>query len=105
MNQETHDRLKAQLYARIESDPSFRARVKERPKQVLLELGFDVPRDTKVQTIEETENNWVVLLPWQVNELSERQLETAVGGSAGSMGPMGAKTDQIYHLPCFCIAS
>jgi hypothetical protein len=101
MDRETHDRLKDQLYARIDSDPLFRARVKAQPKQALLEMGFDVPRDVRVQTIEETEKDWVVFLPWQVNELSERQLEAAVGGTMGAPVPMAA-TDKDYHKPCFC---
>ena len=69
-------------------NPELRARVKADPKAALAEEGMDLPFD-EVKAVEDTPETTHVVLTDPNAELSDKQMETVVGGiSAAAVASM-----------------
>ena len=64
------------------NDPEFRAKAQANPKAALAEKGLDLPFD-EVKVVEDTPETTHIVLTDPNTELSDEQLETAVGGFGG----------------------
>jgi hypothetical protein len=81
--------IEAQVLAQAVQDPAFRARLLAEPKAVLAEQGLRIPPEIQIQALEETAEQYYLVLPATVERragasLSEAELENVAGG-AGSL--------------------
>ncbi|MBD1856118.1 MULTISPECIES: NHLP leader peptide family RiPP precursor [Leptolyngbya] len=81
--------IEAQLVSRAAQDLAFRDRLLANPKTVLAEQGLVIPDDVQIQVLQETPNQYYLVLPEAVtgseseaNALSEQELEAIAGGSS-----------------------
>ncbi|MCC7538186.1 MAG: NHLP leader peptide family RiPP precursor [Deltaproteobacteria bacterium] len=81
----TRKDLEPKLIARAAQDPEFRKKLVADPKAVIeAELGRKLPGYLKVQVVEETTTNVVLVLPaTKTSELSDADLESVAGGLGG----------------------
>jgi hypothetical protein len=87
--------LEAQVLAQAVQDPAFRARVMADPKAVFAEMGLNVPPDVKIQVLQETAQQYFLVLPAAAERragasLSDADLERVAGGS----GPLESQDTQ-----------
>jgi hypothetical protein len=81
--------LQQQIMARAMKDEAFRQELLSDPKETLeRELGITLPQGVTIQVHEDTPTTIHLLLPAQaqvsgVQELSDAELEQAVGGASG----------------------
>jgi len=78
--------LEAQVIAQAVQDPAFRARLLAEPKAVFAELGLRIPPDVKIQALEETAEQYYLVLPAAAGpragaSLSDAELEHVAGGT------------------------
>jgi hypothetical protein len=77
--------LEAQVITQAVQDPAFRARLLADPRAVFAALGLNIPPEVKIQTLEETANQYYLVLPAAAGPragagLSDAQLEAVSGG-------------------------
>ena len=91
-NMDRHQ-IEAQLKSRAASDPEFRKALISDPRGTLAkETGLELPREMKVQVIEESSDSMCLVLPPPAGELSDMELETVAGGSGKrQQGPGGMR--------------
>ena len=71
-----------QIVARAWTDPAFKQRLLANPTDALREGGIDVPADTEVRVIEDTEQvRHLVLPPKPTAELSDELLDRVAAGT------------------------
>ena len=79
--------LEAQVLAQAVQDPAFRARLLAEPKAVFAEMGLSIPPEVKVQVLQETAEQYYLVLPATVARragasLSDADLEQVAGGAS-----------------------
>jgi hypothetical protein len=77
--------LEAQVITQAVQDPAFRARLLAEPKAVFAELGLSIPPDVKIQAVQETAEQYYLVLPALAGRragasLSDAELEHVAGG-------------------------
>jgi hypothetical protein len=77
--------LEAQVLAQAVQDPAFRARLLAEPKAVFAELGLSIPPEVRIQALQETAEQYYLVLPAAAGRragasLSDAQLEAVAGG-------------------------
>lgn len=83
--------LQEQIVARATQDETFRQELLSNPKAAVERgLGVTLPRGTTIRVYEDTPDTVHIVLPMRVQsgeprELSEAELEQAVGGAGGSV--------------------
>jgi len=83
--------LQEQIVARAMKDEAFRQELRSNPKAAVERgLGITLPRGTNIQVHEDTPDTVHIVLPMRVQsgeprELSDAELEQAVGGAGGSV--------------------
>jgi hypothetical protein len=92
---ESRDQLRKQVEARITgkaaTDPEFRDRLMQDPKQVVeAETGIKLPANLKITVVEEHAGVFYLVLPFPQNddtveELTEADLNRVEGGAADRM--------------------
>lgn len=85
--------IEAQLMNQAMQDPAFRDRLLTNPKAVLSEQGLAIPEDVQIQVLQETSNQYYLVLPAMsgtaaesAGALSDADLETIAGGGGESAG-------------------
>ncbi|MCY6490346.1 MULTISPECIES: NHLP leader peptide family RiPP precursor [Leptolyngbya] len=79
--------LETQLVNQAMQDSTFRDRLLTNPKAVLAEQGLSVPDDVEIQVLQETPNQFYLVLPAAPTSesdtiaLSDRELEAVAGGA------------------------
>ena len=75
----------AAMLQKAQNDPEYRRRLVADPLGVARqELGWDIPDDVKVTVVEESEKNYVfVLPPVSSDRLTEDELDAVAGGHCG----------------------
>jgi len=80
--------IEAQVIAQAVQDAAFRARVVADPKAAFAEMGLRIPTEVQVQTLEESADQYYLVLPAPARlasrpgtSLTETQLESVAGGS------------------------
>jgi Nitrile hydratase, alpha chain len=92
--------LEAQVLAQAVQDPAFRARLLADPKAVFAERGLSIPPEVKIQALEETAQQYYLVLPAAAGlragaGLSDAELEhVAGGGTTGYTGWTGCGSGQ-----------
>ena len=82
--------IEAHLKSRAASDPEFRKALVSDPRATLAkETGLELPREMKVQVIEESSDSMCLVLPPAAGELSDMELESVAGGSAKRQNQKG----------------
>lgn len=86
--------IEARVIAQTVRDPVFRARVLAEPRAVFAEMGLNIPPEIEIQTLEETAEQYYLVLPAGVQagagtSLSDAQLEAVAGGGSGAYPPTG----------------
>ena len=83
--------LQEQIVARAMQDEAFRQELLSNPKAAVERgLGITLPQGTNIQVYEDTPDTVHIVLPMKVQsgeprELSDAELEQAVGGAGGSV--------------------
>jgi Nitrile hydratase, alpha chain len=77
--------LEAQVLAQAVQDPAFRARLLADPKAVFAEMGLNIPPEVKIQVVQETAEQYYLVLPAAAARragasLSDAELEQVAGG-------------------------
>ena len=77
--------IEAQVIARAVQDPAYRARLLADPKAVFADLGLSVPPEVRIQALQETAEQYYLVLPAVADRppwagLSDAQLEAIAGG-------------------------
>jgi hypothetical protein len=77
--------LEAQVIAQAVQDPAFRARLLADPKAVFAEMGLSIPPEVKIQALQETADQYYLVLPALAERragagLSDAELEHVAGG-------------------------
>jgi hypothetical protein len=76
------DNLKwPKLWAAVWSDDALKHRLMSDPHKVLGEFGINVPNHTKINVLENTQNNVTLLIPPKpADQLSMEELDKVAGG-------------------------
>lgn len=84
------DNAEARIVSKALSDETFKQALMSDPRAVISrEMGVDLPRDLKINVVQETPDTYYVVLPHLTSggaELSDTELEAVAGGKAGTMG-------------------
>ena len=77
--------LEARVIAQAVQDPAYRARLLADPKAVFADLGLSVPPEVRIQALQETAEQYYLVLPAVADRphggsLSDAQLEAIAGG-------------------------
>jgi hypothetical protein len=78
--------LEAQVITQAVQDPAFRARLLAEPKAVFAERGLSIPPDVKIRAVQETAEQYYLVLPALAGRrtgtsLSDADLEHVAGGA------------------------
>jgi hypothetical protein len=87
----TRNELETAVIKKALSDPSFKQRLLQNPKQVFQEelnavhKGVQLPKDLNVRVLDESENTMYLVIPRapggvKAGELSDEELEAVAGG-------------------------
>jgi hypothetical protein len=79
--------IEAQVIAQAVQDPAYRARLLADPRVVFADLGLSVPPEVRIQALQETAEQYYLVLPAVADRpsgasLSDAQLEAIAGGDA-----------------------
>ena len=79
--------LEARVIAQAVQDPAFRARLLAEPRAVFAELGLNIPPEVRIQAVQETAEQYYLVLPAAAarragTSLSDADLERVAGGAA-----------------------
>jgi hypothetical protein len=81
----TRREMENQVIEKVWSDPGFRRDLVADPKAALAKtLGVELPASVKVTVLEESDNQYYVVVPQKPvdrGELSEKELQTIAGGA------------------------
>jgi len=69
-----------QLIAKAWSDADFKARLLANPAETLQAEGIEVPAGVKVNAVENTNEQFFLVIPNKPDELSDEQLDNVAGG-------------------------
>jgi hypothetical protein len=77
--------LEARVIAQAVQDPAYRARLLADPRVVFADLGLSVPPEVRIQALQETAEQYYLVLPAVADRppgagLSDAQLEAIAGG-------------------------
>ena len=77
--------LEAHIIAQAVQDPAYRARLLADPRVVFADLGLSVPPEVRIQALQETAEQYYLVLPAVADRprgagLSDAQLEAVAGG-------------------------
>ncbi|TEB09923.1 NHLP leader peptide family RiPP precursor [Pelotomaculum propionicicum] len=99
MGREAMSKKLGQIIARAWSDADFKARLLANPAETLQAAGVEVPAGVKVKAVENTNEQFYLVIPQKPDDLSEEQLSNVAGGynpgdlcdpcQFGSHGPQG----------------
>ena len=69
-----------QIVARAWSDADFKARLLADPAETLRAAGIEFPAGVKVKAVENTGEQFYLVIPQKPDDLSEEQLDNVAGG-------------------------
>jgi hypothetical protein len=98
MNQEEQGKKISQLIARCWADEGFKQKVLADPAATLRAEGLELPADLSYVAHENTEKVFHLVIPAKPTELSDEDLDQAVGGS-GCGKPPCANTQYTARVP------
>lgn len=84
MNNEEMNKKIDQLVAKTWSDAEFKAKLLANPAETLRAEGIEIPDGVKVTVVENTKEQFYILLPNKSAELSDKELDKASGGIYGA---------------------
>ncbi|ATW26676.1 NHLP leader peptide family RiPP precursor [Candidatus Formimonas warabiya] len=73
-----------QLIKKAQSDKEFKKALVDNPKETLGQLGVRIFEDVEVKVVEESAKVVYLVLPQNLIELTDEQLEGVAGGGCGS---------------------
>lgn len=87
-----------QLIAKCWADEEFKKKFIKSPAKVLKEQGIEVPKGMKFKVVENTDKLAYIVIPQKPSqELSDEQLDKAVGG--------GSSSNTVGTIGCACIVT
>ncbi|TEB09920.1 NHLP leader peptide family RiPP precursor [Pelotomaculum propionicicum] len=84
MDREEMNKKMGQVIARAWSDADFKARLLADPAETLRAEGIEFPAGVKVKAVENTSEQFYLVIPQKPDELSDEKLDTVAGGYCGS---------------------
>jgi len=99
MDREEMNKKISQIIAKAWSDADFKARLLADPAETLRTEGIEFPAGVKVKAVENTSEQFYLVIPQKPDDLSEEQLSSVAGGY--STGCCGCNCDDSTH----CIAT
>ncbi len=82
MNSEMNKKM-AKVIARAWSDSGFKAKLMENPEETLQAEGIELPAEMKITAVENTEEQYYLVIPPKPDELTDEELDQASGGGLG----------------------
>ena len=80
MDREEMNKKMGQIIAKAWSDAEFKARLLANPAEILQAEGIEVPAGVKVNAVENTNEQFFLVIPNKPDELSDEQLDNVSGG-------------------------
>ena len=77
---------KEEIIEKAQSDKDFKKALVDNPKETLGQLGVQVPDEVEVKVVEESAKVVYLVLPVNLDELTDGQLDAVSGG--GNAGPI-----------------
>ena len=91
----TRKELEEQVINKAQSDGAFKKALVASPKAAIEQMGFKLYEDLDVKVVEESADVMYLVLPSGPDELTDRQLDAAVGaGGIGCDGVGGCRLCQ-----------
>ena len=81
MNREEMNKKMSKVIAKAWSDADFKAKLLVSPAETLQAEGIEIPAGVKVNAVENTNEQFFLLIPKAPDELSDEQLDNVAGGS------------------------
>lgn len=78
-----------QTIAKCWADEAFKQQLKADPVRTLKQEGFQLPEGFSINVLEDSEQQWHLVIPSKPDKLSDEQLEGSAGGLAWSGGHCG----------------
>ena len=75
---------KEEIIKKAQSDKDFKKALLDNPKETLGQLGVQVPEEVEVKVVEESAKVVYLVLPVNLDELTDEQLDGVAGGSLAS---------------------
>lgn len=82
MDREDMNKKMGQIIAKAWSDAEFKARLLANPAETLQAEGVEVPAGVKVNAVENTNEQFFLVIPNKPDELSDEQLDSVAGGGS-----------------------
>ena len=80
MDREEMNKKMGQIIAKAWSDADFKAKLLANPAETLQAEGIEVPAGVKVNAVENTNEQFFLVIPNKPDALSEEQLDNVAGG-------------------------
>ncbi|MDD3363708.1 MAG: NHLP leader peptide family RiPP precursor [Syntrophomonas sp.] len=80
MDREAMNKKISKVIAKAWADADFKARLLANPAETLQAEGIEVPAGVKVNAVENTNEQFFLVLPKAPDELSDEQLDNVAGG-------------------------
>jgi hypothetical protein len=102
MDREEMNKKMGQIFARAWSDADFKARLLANPAETLRAAGIELPAGVKVKAVENTDEQFYLVIPQKPDDLSEEQLDHVAGGYCSGSGYCSNCYCCIASAGCFC---
>lgn len=80
MDRKEMNKKMARVIAKAWSDREFKVRLLAEPAETLQTEGIEVPAGMKVKAVENTKEQFYIVIPAKMDELSDEQLAKIAGG-------------------------
>ena len=78
----TREELEKEIIKKAQSDKDFKKVLVDNPKETLGKLGVQVPEEVEVKVVEESAKVVYLVLPVNLDELTDEHLDEVVGGTS-----------------------
>lgn len=80
MNKEDMNKKMSQIIAKAWSDGNFKTKLLANPMETLQAEGIEVPKGIKVNAVENTDEQFFLVIPKAPGDLTDEQLDAVSGG-------------------------
>ena len=80
----TRKEIEEQIIKKAQSDKEFKKALLDNPKGTLRQFGVQIPEEIEFKVVEESAKVVYLVLPVNLDELSDEQLDAVAGGDCSS---------------------
>lgn len=77
-----HEKVYQQVIAKAWADDAFKEQLMVSPVAALKSMGLELRPDVQINVVEDSNEQFTLVIPQKPTELTEDQLESVAGGSA-----------------------